>query len=167
MATIKTTATNYASGEVIADDVKGKPFKIIGHVDYVKSYSKVAYQLDSIPHEVLEQDIAESGVSNGVPYPPPAPTPAPTPTPVVAPVVEPAPQPVVSAPVEAPTPVVTQPVVQPPAPTVEAPPVVTPSAPTVTVGSLAQQIEDAVLKDPQLQKNFIQKVLDFFVSLFK
>lgn len=37
----------------------------------------------------------------------------------------------------------------------------------ISTGSLAQQIEEAVMKDPQLQKNFTKKVLDFFVSLFK
>jgi GH25 family lysozyme M1 (1,4-beta-N-acetylmuramidase) len=168
MATIKNSATNYVGGAVIADDMKGKQFKITSETDIDKySYSTRQYTLDGVPAPLYEQDIVESGVYNGapdttpIPTPTPAPvvvapTPAPTPVPPVVPVVEPTPIPVVPSPV-----------VEPSVPTPK--PVEAPSAPFTapSVATMAQQIEDAVMKDPQLQKSLAQKVLDFFVSLFK
>lgn len=63
-----------------------------------------------------------------------------------------------------PTPVIPIPVVQTSGSTiVPVPPVIV--APIVD--TLAKQIEDAVMKDPQLQKSIIQKLFSFIISIFK
>lgn len=209
MATIKTTATNYVGGAVIADELKGKQLKITGVANIDKySYSTKQYTLEGVPSPVYEQDIVESGITNGAPYPPPAPKPEPV---VAKPVtsisgntnatvttnVNPSTSIVVDHNVSSniiinenySANVVVQPsanvssniIVNKPEQPVEAisANTIVPSAnaekTTVVLGnvsgnvtsSLAQQIEDAVMKDPQLQKSVIKKILDFFVSLFK
>lgn len=69
IVTVKTSATNYATGQSIADHVKGSKYKVIQVKDWVASYSTKAYLLDGIMSWVLEQDIVESGVGNGSPTP--------------------------------------------------------------------------------------------------
>jgi len=73
IVTVKTSATNYATGQSIADHVKGSKYKVIQVKDWVASYSTKAYLLDGIMSWVLEQDIVESGVGNGSPTPQPTP----------------------------------------------------------------------------------------------
>lgn len=204
MATIKTTATNYVGGAVIAEDLRGKQFKITGEADITKySYSTRQYILEGVPSPVYEQDIVESGVYNGAPYPPPTPAPAPVSQTVNE--ISGNTSATVSANVDASTSIVVdhnvssniiinenysanvsiQPStnvssniivnspVQPsastnePIPSADTGSTVTGSVIAPSVPSLAQKIEDAVLKDPQLQKSIIQKILNFFISLFK
>lgn len=78
--TVKGSATNFASGEAIADFVRGQSYKVVQVKDWNKSYSKRAYLLSGIMSWVLEQDVVESGVTNGAPAQA-APTPAPAPQP--------------------------------------------------------------------------------------
>lgn len=58
-ATVKKTATNYETGEVIKDFVKGGKYKILKVKDVSVSNSHKAYLLDDILSWVLEQDIEE------------------------------------------------------------------------------------------------------------
>lgn len=55
--TLQSFATNYASGETIAQSVKGKSYKIIQVKPWARSNSKVAYLLSGIMSWVLEQDV--------------------------------------------------------------------------------------------------------------
>lgn len=74
--TVKKTATHYQTGQPIASFVKGSKYKVLQAKAVNKSNSKRAYLLAGIMSWVLEQDIEESGVSNGAPAPV-APTPVP------------------------------------------------------------------------------------------
>jgi hypothetical protein len=67
--TIRSNATNYATGETIPVSVRGTQHNIIQVRDQVVSFSHKAYLLDGIMSWVLEQDIVESGVDNNVPLP--------------------------------------------------------------------------------------------------
>jgi GH25 family lysozyme M1 (1,4-beta-N-acetylmuramidase) len=123
MATIKTSASAFQTGQNIADSVKGQKYKIIQIKTVKQSYSNTAYLLDGIMSWVLEQDIVESGVDNHVVKPIPAPvTPAPkpvtpTPAPAPKPTPAPAPKPVTPAPTPTPAPKPTTPPVVAPTPT--------------------------------------------------
>jgi len=67
VVTIKTTATNYAEGAAIDKALLGTRHKILEVKEWVLGRSKRAYRLEGVPGWVLEQDISESGVSNGIP----------------------------------------------------------------------------------------------------
>lgn len=124
LVTVKPSATYYETGEAIAPFVKGGRYKVVQIKDVLKSYSHKAYLLDSIMSWVLEQDIVESGVSNGAAAQAPTEAQPPT-TPAAS---EPAPAPVVAqAPEAAPTETKPQEPTPPAAPTPAPVEVVTPS----------------------------------------
>lgn len=80
VVTVKTTATQYETGQTISTHVKGGKYTVLQVKDVSKSFSKKAYLLSGILSWVLEQDIVESGVNNGASTPAPvAPKPAPKP----------------------------------------------------------------------------------------
>lgn len=66
MATVKKSATHYETGQEIASFVKGNKYKILQIKSVNKSLSKKSYLLGGIMSWLLEQDIQESGVSNGL-----------------------------------------------------------------------------------------------------
>jgi LysM repeat protein len=70
--TVKRSATHYDTGQPIADHVKGSRYKILQVKSVSKSFSKKSYLLSGIVSWVLEQDIEESGVDNGIGAPAPA-----------------------------------------------------------------------------------------------
>ncbi|MEH7490821.1 LysM peptidoglycan-binding domain-containing protein [Neobacillus niacini] len=55
--TVAGHATHYATGESIADYVKGKQYKVLQEKEWVKGNSQKAYLLEGIMSWVLEQDI--------------------------------------------------------------------------------------------------------------
>ena len=65
IVTVKRSAQAFATGESIADHVKGSKYKVIQVKSWDKSNSHTAYLLEGIMSWVLEQDIEESGVNNG------------------------------------------------------------------------------------------------------
>lgn len=82
--TMKKSATHYETGQPIADFVKGNQYKILQIKSVSKGYSKKSYLLGGIMSWVYEQDIEESGVSNGLETSQHAPQPAPAPAPQTA-----------------------------------------------------------------------------------
>lgn len=83
VATIKKSATHYQTGQEIASFVKGNKYKILQVKAVSGGNSHKAYLLGGILSWLWEQDIEESGVSNGLENPTPVsqPVPVPVPTP--------------------------------------------------------------------------------------
>jgi N-acetylmuramoyl-L-alanine amidase len=77
--TVKRSATHYETGQPIADFVKGGKYTIVQEKAVSAGNSKKAYLLGVILSWVYEQDIEESGVSNGLENAQPAPVAPPPP----------------------------------------------------------------------------------------